>query len=60
MAPFQMVSAQHGVPLTEIVSIGDRMAVDIELPVHHGMGGILVEGVNDVYRLPHVLLHRLN
>ncbi len=55
IVPFQMVSTQHGVPLTEMISIGDRMAVDIELPVRHGMGGILVEGVHDVYRLPRVL-----
>jgi FMN phosphatase YigB (HAD superfamily) len=55
LVPFLMVSAQHEVPLHEMISIGDRMAVDIELPVAHGMGGILVEGVNDVYRLPEVL-----
>ena len=55
IVPFQMVSAYHRVPLTEMVSIGDRMSVDIETPVQHGMGGILVEGVHDVYRLPTVL-----
>ena len=60
MAPFRMVSAQHRVPLTEMISIGDRLAVDIEVPVQHGMGGILVEGVHDVYHLPYILLHRLS
>ena len=60
MAPFRRVSAQHGVPLSEMISIGDRMAIDIELPVQHGMGGILVDGVHDVYRLPHVLRRRLS
>jgi FMN phosphatase YigB (HAD superfamily) len=60
IAPFRMVSAHHGVPLTEMISIGDRMSVDIETPVQHGMGGILVEDVRDVYRLPQVLLHRLS
>ena len=59
MIPFQMVSTQHGVLLSEMISIGDRMAVDIELPVAHGMGGILVDGVKDVYRLTDVLLYRL-
>ncbi len=56
MTPFRMVSAQHGVPLSEMISIGDRLAVDIELPVQQGMGGILVDGVHDVYRLLSVLL----
>ncbi len=60
MTPFYMVSSQHHVSLHEMVSIGDRMAVDIELPVQHGMGGILVGGINDVYRLPHVLLHGIS
>jgi ribonucleotide monophosphatase NagD (HAD superfamily) len=50
-----MVAAHHEVSLHEMISIGDRLAVDIELPVAHGMGGILVEGVNDVYLLPEVL-----
>lgn len=59
LIPFQMVSVQHRVPLNEMISIGDRMAVDIELPVAHGMGGILVEGVSDVYHLPEVLRCRL-
>ena len=58
IAPFQMVSAHHRVRLTEMISIGDRMSVDIETPVQYGMGGILVEGVHDVYRLLQVLLHR--
>jgi FMN phosphatase YigB (HAD superfamily) len=60
LVPFQMVSAHHEVPLNEMISIGDRMAVDIELPVEHGMGGILVEEVDDVYRLPDVLQCRLS
>lgn len=60
ITPFQMVAAQHGVPLTEMISIGDRMSVDIEVPVQHGMGGILVEGMHDVYRLPYILRPRLS
>lgn len=55
LVPFRMVSVQHQVLLNEMISIGDRMSVDIELPVAHGMGGILVAGVSDVYRLPDVL-----
>jgi phosphoglycolate phosphatase/putative hydrolase of the HAD superfamily len=33
------------------VSIGDRCDIDIALPLELGMGGILVEGVEDVYAL---------
>jgi FMN phosphatase YigB (HAD superfamily) len=60
LVPFQVVAAYHEVPLYEMISIGDRLVVDIELPIAHGMGGILVEGVNDVYRLPEVLRCRLS
>ena len=37
------------------VSIGDRYDVDLALPLELGMGGILVDGVEDVYQLPEVL-----
>jgi FMN phosphatase YigB (HAD superfamily) len=60
LVPFLMVAAQHEVSLHEMISIGDRLAVDIELPVAHGMGGILVEGVNDVYLLPDILQDHLD
>jgi phosphoglycolate phosphatase/putative hydrolase of the HAD superfamily len=33
------------------VSVGDRYDIDIALPLELGMGGILVNGVEDVYRL---------
>jgi phosphoglycolate phosphatase/putative hydrolase of the HAD superfamily len=36
------------------VSVGDRYDIDIALPLELGMGGILVEGVKDVYQLPEV------
>jgi len=38
------------------VSVGDRYDIDIALPLELGMGGILVDGVHDVYQLPDVLL----
>ncbi|MCL2270155.1 MAG: HAD family hydrolase [Treponema sp.] len=38
------------------VSVGDRYDIDIALPLELGMGGILVDGVKDVYKLPEVLL----
>jgi phosphoglycolate phosphatase/putative hydrolase of the HAD superfamily len=36
------------------VSIGDRYDIDLALPLALGMGGILVNGAEDVYRLPGV------
>ena len=38
------------------VAIGDRYDIDIALPLELGMGGILVDGVEDVYKLPELLL----
>jgi phosphoglycolate phosphatase/putative hydrolase of the HAD superfamily len=37
------------------VSVGDRYDIDIALPLEMGMGGILVDGVKDVYTLPEAL-----
>jgi len=39
------------------VSIGDRYEIDLEIPMEMGMGGILVDGVEDVYGLPELLPH---
>jgi phosphoglycolate phosphatase/putative hydrolase of the HAD superfamily len=33
------------------ISVGDRYDIDIALPLELGMGGILVDGVEDVYRI---------
>jgi len=40
----------------ECVSIGDRYDVDLDVPIKMGMGGILVDGVEDVYKLQDILL----
>ncbi|MFZ3110232.1 MAG: HAD family hydrolase [Rectinemataceae bacterium] len=53
--PFLKACAALGLPPASCVSIGDRMDVDIEPALALGMGGILVEGVEDVYRLPEAL-----
>ena len=37
------------------ISVGDRYDIDIALPLKLGMGGILVDGVEDVYKLPELL-----
>jgi phosphoglycolate phosphatase/putative hydrolase of the HAD superfamily len=51
-APFLKAAELLGAPPEECVSIGDRYDIDIALPLELGMGGILVDGVEDVYRLP--------
>jgi FMN phosphatase YigB (HAD superfamily) len=56
IVPFRIASSDMGLPFDALVSIGDRMEVDIELPVEHGMGGILVESMDDVYSLPALLV----
>ncbi len=50
--PYLAAAAGLGVASEACVSIGDRYDIDIALPLTLGMGGILVDGVEDVYRLP--------
>ena len=54
--PFNIVSEELGISLSNMISIGDRFEVDIEIPVEFCMGGILVESMEDVYNLPDVLI----
>lgn len=49
---FRMAGESLGCIFSKIVSIGDRMAIDIEPALSLGMGGVLVDGVEDVYTLP--------
>jgi phosphoglycolate phosphatase/putative hydrolase of the HAD superfamily len=51
-APFRRAAELLGVPLTACVSVGDRWDIDLALPLDLGMGGVLVDGVEDVYALP--------
>jgi len=51
-APFLTVAKQCNVSEKNCVSVGDRYDIDIALPLELGMGGILVDGVEDVYELP--------
>jgi len=41
-----------GTTVEQCISIGDRYDIDIALPLEMGMGGILVDNVEDVYNLP--------
>jgi phosphoglycolate phosphatase/putative hydrolase of the HAD superfamily len=54
-APFIKTAELLGLPLNACVSIGDRYDIDLALPLELGMGGILVDGVEDVYGLPELL-----
>ncbi|MDR3114315.1 MAG: HAD family hydrolase [Treponema sp.] len=50
-APFLKAAALCRVSPSACVSVGDRYAMDIAPPLTLGMGGILVDGVEDVYHL---------
>jgi HAD superfamily hydrolase (TIGR01549 family) len=45
-----------GVSPQQCISVGDRYDIDLAVPIELGMGGVLVDGVEDVYSLPDILL----
>jgi phosphoglycolate phosphatase/putative hydrolase of the HAD superfamily len=55
-AAFDLAYQSLGLPPEQVVSVGDRFPVDIEVPLERGSGGILVESMDDVYSLPRILL----
>jgi phosphoglycolate phosphatase/putative hydrolase of the HAD superfamily len=50
--PFSTIAKILDVPAGHCVSIGDRYEIDLQIPLEMGMGGVLVDGVEDVYHLP--------
>ena len=50
--PFERAANEAGVPFGKIVSVGDRYDLDLAPALELGMGGVLVRGVEDVYKLP--------
>jgi phosphoglycolate phosphatase/putative hydrolase of the HAD superfamily len=54
-APFLKAAELLGASPETCVSIGDRYGIDIALPLELGMGGILVNGVEDVYGIGEAL-----
>ena len=50
--PFCKAVELCGAVIKHCVSVGDRYDIDIALPLELGMGGVLVNGVEDVYKLP--------
>ena len=53
--PFLMAARQTGSENDECLSVGDRFDIDLRIPMELGMGAILVDGVEDVYKLPELL-----
>ncbi len=53
--PFEEAARRTEAAIEECLSVGDRYDIDIVLPLEMGMGGILVDGVSDVYELEKVL-----
>jgi phosphoglycolate phosphatase/putative hydrolase of the HAD superfamily len=53
--PFIETARMLGLEPRFCVSIGDRLDVDLVPALELGMGAILVDGVEDVYRLPELL-----
>lgn len=56
--PFEKALHELGTDAAHAVSVGDRYEVDLETPLAMGMGGVLVNGLSDLYALPPLLLPR--
>ncbi|MBN1647565.1 MAG: HAD family hydrolase [Spirochaetales bacterium] len=50
-APFLAAVKELGLSPAVITALGDRYHIDLEIPLSLGMGGILVESMEDVYAL---------
>ncbi len=53
--PFERATKEAGVPFDKIISVGDRYDLDLAPALELGMGGVLVRGVEDVYKLPELI-----
>jgi FMN phosphatase YigB (HAD superfamily) len=53
--PFVETASRLGLDPAACISIGDRFDVDLAPAMELGMGAILVDGVEDIYRLPEIL-----
>ncbi len=58
-AAFDIAYGVLGLEPAKVVAVGDRYAVDLEVPLSRGSGGVLVESMDDVYALPLVLARGL-
>lgn len=53
--PFRKAANAMHLQFRDILTVGDRMEVDLEIPVKEGMNGILIRNVEDIYKLPEIL-----
>lgn len=53
--PFQTACKLTDSNPKECVAVGDRFDMDLSVPLELGMGGVLVNGVEDVYELNEIL-----
>lgn len=53
--PYLLAARLLGTAPTACLSVGDRYDVDLAVPLELGMGAVLVDGVEDVYKLPKLL-----
>lgn len=58
--PFAVLCERMEADPSVCISVGDRLDVDIEPALALGMGGILVDGVRDLYALPGILAQTAN
>jgi phosphoglycolate phosphatase/putative hydrolase of the HAD superfamily len=54
-APFRAAVERLGTPFSACMAVGDRFDIDLAVPLGFGAGGVLVDGVEDVYKLPEIL-----
>ena len=53
--PFNLALEKLGCDSKNCVAVGDRFDLDLAIPLDLGMGGILVNGVEDVYQIFEVI-----
>lgn len=53
--PFLLATQKTRSIPEECLAVGDRYDIDVALPLSLGMGGIVVSGVEDVYKFPGIL-----
>lgn len=51
----ELAAERTATPFSQCLSVGDRYDIDVALPLELGMGGIVVTGVEEVYKLPQLL-----
>ena len=55
LEPLMIAAKKTNAATEDCLSVGDRFDIDLSLALEIGMGGILVDGVDDVYKFPEIL-----